>query len=129
MIAILTSLSMILTVFVSIMRRKRNDEERSEQDSYSEKLKQAIKPEEQHIYVSRAKNLIISDASAIDGKIKTESKAEIDALGRMLINLEDIKEFYTWSQKQAKSSFKLAVSMCIVGLGFNGSSHCSSYCI
>ena len=26
-------------------------------------------------------------------------KKEIDALGRMMINLEDIKEFYTWSQK------------------------------
>ncbi len=33
----------------------------------------------------------------------------------MLINLEDIKEFYTWSQKQAKASFVLAVSMCISG--------------
>lgn len=28
---------------------------------------------------------------------KIETKKEIDALGRMLINLEDIKEFYTWS--------------------------------
>ncbi len=33
----------------------------------------------------------------------------------MMINLEDIKEFYTWSQKQAKASFVLAVSMCISG--------------
>ena len=32
-----------------------------------------------------------------------------------MINLEDIKEFYTWSQKQAKASFILAVSMCISG--------------
>lgn len=44
-----------------------------------------------------------------------DTKKEIDALGRMLINLEDIKEFYTWSQKQAKASFVLAVSMCILG--------------
>ena len=35
----------------------------------------------------------------------------------MLINLEDIKEFYTWSQKQAKASFILAVSMCLLGFG------------
>lgn len=33
-----------------------------------------------------------------------------------MINLEDIKEFYTWSQKQAKASFVLAVVMCIFGL-------------
>lgn len=33
----------------------------------------------------------------------------------MLINLEDIKEFYTWSQKQAKASFVLAVVMCVLG--------------
>lgn len=32
-----------------------------------------------------------------------------------MINLEDIKEFYTWSQKQAKASFILAVAMCIFG--------------
>ena len=44
-----------------------------------------------------------------------EKKKEIDALGRMMINLEDIKEFYTWSQKQAKASFILAVAMCISG--------------
>lgn len=33
----------------------------------------------------------------------------------MLINLEDIKEFYSWSQKQAKAAFILAVTMCIFG--------------
>ena len=44
-------------------------------------------------------------------------KKEIDALERMMINLEDIKEFYTWSQKQAKASFILAVIMCISGFG------------
>lgn len=32
-----------------------------------------------------------------------------------MINIEDIKEFYTWSQKQAKASFILAVVMCIFG--------------
>ena len=45
----------------------------------------------------------------------SEEKKEIDALGRMMINLEDIKEFYTWSQQQAKASFALAVAMCIFG--------------
>ena len=34
-----------------------------------------------------------------------------------MINLEDIKEFYTWSQKQTKASFILAVIMCISGFG------------
>ena len=48
---------------------------------------------------------------------KIETKKEIDALGRMLINLEDIKEFYTWSQRQAKATFVLAVVMCVLGFG------------
>ncbi|MBP3315836.1 MAG: hypothetical protein J6M03_08440 [Clostridia bacterium] len=33
----------------------------------------------------------------------------------MLVNLEDIKQFYTWSQKQAKASFILAVVTCVAG--------------
>ena len=59
---------------------------------------------------------ILKDGSLISKTINNksgneETKKEIDALGRMMINLEDIKEFYTWSQKQAKASFILAVSM------------------
>lgn len=42
-------------------------------------------------------------------------KENIDALGRMQLNLEDIKEFYTWSQNQAKGAFYLAVVMFIAG--------------
>ena len=41
----------------------------------------------------------------------------IDALGRMQINLEDIKEFYIWSQNQAKGAFYLAVVMFALGFG------------
>lgn len=40
---------------------------------------------------------------------------KVDAIGRMTKNLEDIKAFYTWSQKQAKSSFFLAKAMCYLG--------------
>lgn len=38
-----------------------------------------------------------------------------NALGRMLVNLEDIKEYYTWSQHQARSSFNLASALCVAG--------------
>ena len=44
-------------------------------------------------------------------------KENIDALGRMQINLEDIKEFYIWSQNQAKAAFILAVIMFALGFG------------
>lgn len=84
------------------MKRRRQEDDKEEIASYSIRLKQAIVSEEtkkgEHEYSENK-----------------DKKNEIDALGRMLINLEDIKEFYTWSQKQAKASFVLAVSMCISG--------------
>lgn len=45
----------------------------------------------------------------------SSSQPSVDALELMLINLGDIKEFYKWSQKQAKSSFVFAIIMCILG--------------
>ena len=44
-----------------------------------------------------------------------EEAQEANVLGLMVMNLENIKEFYTWSQIQAKASFALAVVLCIVG--------------
>lgn len=70
-------------------------------ESYSERLKETIVYDNFHF-------------STLDST-EAKDKPEIDALGRMLINLEDIKEYYTWSQKQAKSSFYFAVSICIFG--------------
>ena len=92
----------LLTSYFSIMKRRHHEDNEEEIESYSRRLKRAIvledvKNESQRNYESE------------------EKKKEIDALGRMMINLEDIKEFYTWSQKQAKASFVLAVSMCVLG--------------
>lgn len=92
----------LLTSYLSIMKRRWQEDEEEELESYSRRLKLAIIPEE-----------IKQEEKKSSGN--EDKKKEIDALGRMMINLEDIKEFYTWSQKQAKASFILAVSMCISG--------------
>lgn len=94
----------LLTSYLSIMKRRWQEDDEEELESYSRRLKRAIVPEE--IKQEGKKS------SGDEGK-----KKEIDALERMMINLEDIKEFYTWSQKQAKASFILAVIMCISGFG------------
>ncbi len=41
--------------------------------------------------------------------------ASMDALEFMRVNLENIDEYYTWSQIQAKQAFWLAASMCVLG--------------
>lgn len=92
----------LLTSYFSIMKRRWQEDEEEELESYSRRLKLAIIPEE-------------IKQEEIKSSENEDKKKEIDALGRMMINLEDIKEFYTWSQKQAKASFFLAVSMCISG--------------
>ena len=101
---IMTTLSIatLSTSYLSIMKRRRQEDEEEEIEFYSRRLKRAIVPEE-------------SKQPQNNKSGNEETKKEIDALGRMMINLEDIKEFYTWSQKQAKASFILAVSMCISG--------------
>ena len=94
----------LLTSYLSIMKRRWQEDDEEELESYSRRLKRAIVPEETKQEEKKS--------SGNEGK-----KKEIDALERMMINLEDIKEFYTWSQKQAKASFILAVIMCISGFG------------
>ena len=84
------------------MKRRWQEDDEEEIEAYSRRLKRAIVPEE----IKR------NGQNDLKGE---DTKKEIDALGRMMINLEDIKEFYTWSQKQAKASFILAVAMCISG--------------
>ncbi len=91
----------VMTSYLSVMKRRWQEDDVEELESYSRRLKQAIIPEE-----------LIEE---LRDNEDSGSKKEIDALGRMMINLEDIKEFYTWSQKQAKGSFFLAVSMCVCG--------------
>lgn len=105
-ISIVISVVTLLTSYLSIMRRRWQEEDDDELESYSRRLKQAIVPEELKEEIKQEERKVF---------VKEEKKKEIDALGRMMINLEDIKEFYTWSQKQAKASFILAVAMCISG--------------
>ncbi len=94
---LLAFLSLVLSYF-SIIKRRSTEDTNNEIESYSKRLKKAMVTE------------------AIDPDNDTnDEKNEIDALGRMLINLEDIKEFYTWSQKQAKAAFYLAICMCVLG--------------
>lgn len=101
-ITIVISVFTLITSYLSIMRRRWQEDDEEEIESYSRRLKKAIVPDE----------IKIVEQENSENK---EKKKEIDALGRMMINLEDIKEFYTWSQKQAKASFILAVVMCILG--------------
>ena len=102
LITVTLSITTLFTSYLSIMKRRWQEDEEEEIESYSRRLKRAIVPEE-------------SKQGRNNKSGNEETKKEIDALGRMMINLEDIKEFYTWSQKQAKASFILAVSMCVSG--------------
>ena len=99
--AFIFAITVLLTSYLLVIKRQRQEDEEEEIDSYSRRLKKAMVVEE------------IKSENQNDS-VSTDIKA-IDALGRMMINLEDIKEFYTWSQKQAKASFVLAVIMCILG--------------
>ncbi len=42
----------------------------------------------------------------------------MNAIERMLINLEDINQYYKWSQDQARSAFRLARALCVAGFVF-----------
>lgn len=96
---IMLSILTLTTSYLSIIRRRKHEDDEKEIAAYSERLKNAI---------------VIEDINK-EEQLNSENKNNIDAIGRMMINLEDIKEFYTWSQKQAKASFILAVVMCIFG--------------
>lgn len=102
LVTVTFSVVALFTSYFSIMKRRWQEDDEEEIEAYSRRLKRAIVPEE-----------IKRDGQ--NGFKGEDTKKEIDALGRMMINLEDIKEFYTWSQKQAKASFILAVAMCISG--------------
>ena len=45
-----------------------------------------------------------------------ENNKDNNVRKRMQLNLESMKEFYTWTQKQARMAFCLAVGMCIAGV-------------
>ena len=48
-------------------------------------------------------------------KQSSSTPPNTDALARIMINLEDITQLYTWIQMQAKAAFILAISLCVAG--------------
>ncbi|MCL2087934.1 MAG: toll/interleukin-1 receptor domain-containing protein [Oscillospiraceae bacterium] len=121
-IAALISVTLVMgiTTYTTAIKRRKYMEEKEEEEQYSKKLKAAIAPEDSTINIEKIDSDCVNihyhqvDAGA-DAMDNSASGSENGALRLMLINLENIKEFYTWSQKQAKGSFTLAVSMCIAG--------------
>ena len=97
--SVMLAIVALFTSYFSIMKKRWQEDDEEELESYSRRLKQAVIPRDTK-----------------EEQQNSAGKKEVDALGRMMINLEDIKEFYTWSQKQAKAAV-LAVSMCILGFG------------
>lgn len=98
MLAIILALTSMVVTYFSLMKKRTQEDLNDEVEKYSTRLRKAL-----------ASNTSTSSDSPC------EEKNNIDALGRMMINLEDIKEFYTWSQKQAKAAFYLSLALCIAG--------------
>lgn len=102
-VLVFTTLAIFISTYYISLRRRNRIEKEDDMELYAKRLRDAISIEEINTNTNKSE------------KNEEIVQTEIDALGRMLINLEDIKEFYTWSQKQAKASFILAIAMCIVG--------------
>lgn len=100
-VLVIGTMTLVALTYTISLRKKSRIETENELYSYSKRLSNAIS---------------INPTSIKAGDDESNNSQEkVDALGRMLINLEDIKEFYTWSQKQAKTAFILAITMCILG--------------
>jgi hypothetical protein len=100
--SVLMSLLLTLITFLitSVLRKERDVNEITQ---YSEKLKRTII--ESNYKGTKEKG---NDAS-------TKKNDENDALNLMLVNMAEIKAYYTLSKTQAKDSFRLSVWMCILG--------------
>ena len=59
---------------------------------------------------------------SISGNEREESEAAADVLELMAINMKEIKEYYVLSKNMARSSFRLSVSMCLLGFTLIASS-------
>lgn len=101
LLIIMLSALIFFISYLSFMQRRKQEYNVKQQKRYSDRLRNAFFAENDLIYECKGED---------------EKQKEIDALKRMMINLEDINEFYTWSQKQAKSSFWLAVYICVIGV-------------
>lgn len=93
-------LTLIAFLMTSTMQREKAT---NEINQYSEKLRQTV----------LTPSLISSTEQSHSED--TKEVEENDALKLMLVNMEEIKAYYTLSKAQAKDSFRLSVWMCILG--------------
>lgn len=103
---IFITIFMVTLSFLYFLRKNLREDKTKEKNSYSQKIDSAL------VY-EKYKTLKNSNSES-NKKISTEKK-EIDVLGLAKLNLENINDYYSWSQKQAKASFILAVIMSILG--------------
>lgn len=97
-------LSFLLTIIAFLIASTfKKDKDINEVKQYSEKLKRTIIDSNYHTVTEQGKARIVKDND------------ENDALNLMLVNMEEIKAYYTLSKTQAKDSFRLSVWMCILG--------------
>lgn len=75
---------------------------------------------EEEDYSRRLRRIITTKDSGEPGDagLSETGHRQVDVIEHMLVNLEDIKQYYTWSHKQAQSSFWLAISACVAGFIF-----------
>ena len=100
-ISVIMSVISLGTTYINILQKKHQDAAVYERYAYSQRLQDAIYAE--------------SNSQKTGKKGEETEVKEIDALGRMQINLEAIHEYYDWSKKQSKFAFFFAVGMCIIG--------------
>ena len=90
----------IAATISSVLKREQDDIEVSR---YSQRLKNTVKPTK-----------FVSENDS-DFNLSIKKIEQNDALNLMLVNMEEIKAYYTLSKTQAKSSFRLAAWMCVLG--------------
>lgn len=95
------SFSILILFILSFSKIKLNESSEYEIRRYSQRLNRQIASH---------------PAAQEQTPAENDNNKKMDALSLMNLNLVEIKEFYTWSQEQAKASFTLAVVMCVLGL-------------
>lgn len=99
-IMISTALAILVAWMLVYYARYQRISERKEARVYSDRIQRAI-----------------SIDMGVDYDESTHSKPQkVGVMERMTINLEDIKEYYVWSQKQAKYLFWIAIALCFTGI-------------
>ena len=90
-----------MALITSVLKRQQDNDELL---NYSTKLKNTVMPVNKSFRHNNQKSSVAED-----------NTDENDALRVMLVNMAEIKAYYTLSKTQAKDSFRLAVWMCVLG--------------